>query len=104
MNDHNKKLTHYLIKGEIKLVFNNNQDCKYVMTGVIDNRTFVSWSDYVRDAIHILKDRGYDFNHKTEKKIITIAHNRDVTYGFYLKHNMPAFEWKLNQIFNKNKT
>ena len=28
MKDHNKKFNHYLLKGEFKLVFNDNQDCK----------------------------------------------------------------------------
>ena len=31
MKNHNKKFNHYLIKGQTKLVFNNNQDCKYIM-------------------------------------------------------------------------
>ena len=26
-----------------------------------------------------------------------------MTYDFCLKHNMPAFEWKLNAMINKNK-
>ena len=28
MIDHNKKINHYLLKGEFKIVLNNNQDCK----------------------------------------------------------------------------
>ena len=35
--------------------------------------------------------------------IITLAHKRDMTYDFYLKHNMPAFERKLNAPINKDK-
>ena len=35
--------------------------------------------------------------------IITLAHKRDMTYDFYLKHNMSAFEWKLNSMINKDK-
>ena len=35
--------------------------------------------------------------------IITLAHKRDMTYDFYLKHNMSAFEWKLNSRNNKDK-
>ena len=42
LKDHNKKFNHYLLTGEFKLDFNNNQDCKYVLTGMIDNRTFIS--------------------------------------------------------------
>ena len=36
MKDHNKKINHYLSRGQFKLVFNNNQDCKYIMTGMVD--------------------------------------------------------------------
>ena len=36
--------------------------------------------------------------------IITLAHKRDMTYDIYLKHNMPAFEWKLNAVINKDKS
>ena len=27
----------------------------------------------------------------------------DMTYDFYLKHIMPAVEWKINQLINKDK-
>ena len=33
----------------------------------------------------------------------TLAQKRDMTYDFYLKHNMAAFEWKLNDMHNKDK-
>ena len=104
MIDHNKKFNHYLIKGQFKLVFNNNQDCTYIMTSMIDNRTNISWLNSLRDAIHNLKEEGYDFNYIAEMDIITLAHKRDLTYDFYLKHNMPAFEWKLNQLNNKDRS
>ena len=42
MKDHNKKFNDYLIKVEFKLVLNNNKDCKYRMTSMIDNRKFIS--------------------------------------------------------------
>ena len=35
--------------------------------------------------------------------IITLAHKRDMTYDFYLKHNMSAFEWKLNAMIATDK-
>ena len=35
--------------------------------------------------------------------IIPLAHKRDMTYDYYLKHNMSAFEWKLNAKINKDK-
>ena len=47
MKDHNKKFFHYLLKGQFKLVFNNNQDCKYIITDMIDSRTCISWSNYI---------------------------------------------------------
>ena len=97
MKDYNKKITHYLLKGQFKLVF-NNQDCKYLMTDMINNTTNVSWSNYIREAME-----GCDFSHIAEMDIITLAHKRDMTYDFYLKHNMSAFEWKLSAMINKDK-
>ena len=104
MINHNKKINHYLLKGEFKLVFNNSQDCKYIMTGMIDNRTVVFWSNYLRDAINHLKEEGYHFDYIAEMDIITLAHKRDMTYDFYMKHNMSAIEWKLNAMINKGKS
>ena len=101
MKDHYKKFNHYLIKGEFKLVFNNNQDCKKIMTGMVDNRAFMSRSNCLREASDSLKTEGYVFSHIAEMDIITLAHKRHMTYDFYLKHNMPAFEWKLNAMINK---
>ena len=70
---------------------------------MFNNTTNISWSNYLREAIDILKEEGYDFNYIAEMDFITLAHKRDMTYDFYLKHNMSAFEWKLNAIINKDK-
>ena len=88
MKDQNKKINQYLLKGQFKLVFNNNQDCKYLMTDMINNTTNISWSNYLREAIDSLKTEGYDFDYIAEMDIITLAHKRDMTYDFYLKHNI----------------
>ena len=103
MIDHKKNFYHYLIKGEFKLVFIDNQDYKYITTGMIDNKTCISWSNYLTDVNIKLKGEGYDFNYIAEMDIITLAHKRDMTYNFYMKHNMSAFEWKLNAMINKDK-
>ena len=103
MIDNNKKFNHYLLKGEFKLVFNNIQDCKYIMTGIIDNGKFISWSNYLREVFDNLKEEGFHFNHIAEMDIITLAHKRDMIYDFYIKHNMRAVEWKLNAMINKDK-
>ena len=57
MNAHNKKFNHYLIKGHFNLVFNNYQDFKYLITGMISNTTNISWSNYLRETIDNLKRR-----------------------------------------------
>ena len=72
------------------------------MTDMINNTTNISLSNYLRDVISNLKEEGYDFSHIVEMNIIILAHKRDMTYDFYLKHNMPAFEWKLNALINKD--
>ena len=68
---------------------------------MIDNMTNISWSNYLRDAINNLKEEGYHFNYIAETDITTLAHKRDMT--FYIKHNMSAFECKLNAMTNKDK-
>ena len=84
--DCHKKYNHYFLKGQFKLVF-NDRDCIYFLTDMINNTTNVSWSNYIREAIE-----GYDFSHIAEMIFITLAHKRDMTYDFYLKHNMSSFE------------
>ena len=73
------------------------------MTGMTDNRTNISWSNYLREAVDSLKEEGYHFNQIAEMDIITLAHKRDMTYDFYLKHIMSAFERNLNAMINKDK-
>ena len=68
------------------------------------NTTNISWSNYLREAIDSLKTVEYHFDHKAELDVITLAHKRDMAYDFYLKHNMPAFERKLNAVINKDKS
>ena len=36
------------------------------MTSMIDNKTFISWSKYLRDAINNLKEEGYHFDQIAE--------------------------------------
>ena len=36
--------------------------------------------------------------------IIRISNKVDMSYDFYIKHNMHAIEWKTNAIVNKNKS
>ena len=66
-----------------------------------DNRTFISWANYLRDAFNNLKEEGYDFNYIAEMDILTLAHKRDMIYDFYSKHNMSAFEWLANKTLNE---
>ena len=54
-------------------------------------------------AINDINNQGYFFDRIDEFNIITIADKMDLTYDFYIKHNMCALEWKLNAIINKNK-
>ena len=101
MKDYNKKHTQNLLKGQFKLVF-NIQDCKYLMTNMINNTTNVSWSNYIRETIDSLKKEGYHFDHIAEMGIITLAHKRDMTYDFNLKYNMSAFVWRLDAMIDKD--
>ena len=54
---HKKIFNQYLLKGQFKLVFNTNQDYKYLITGMNNNTTSTSWSNYLRNAIDSLKKK-----------------------------------------------
>ena len=49
------------------------------------------------------KDEGYNLNLIAEMNIITIVNKLDMSYGFYIKHNMQAVGWKLKAKVDKNK-
>ena len=64
----------------------------------------ISWKNFLVRVIDDFKDKGYNFSRIAEMHIITIANKRDMSYDFHIKHNMPAIEWKLNAMINKNKS
>jgi len=92
------------VKCQFKLVFNDNQYSPYVESKLSDNKTLISWSNFLKEVIDDFKNKGYSFNHIAEMHIITIVNKRDMSYDFYIKHNMSALEWKLNAMINKNKS
>ena len=51
--------------------------------------------------INDYNNKRYTFDCIDEFNISTIADKRDKKYGFYLKQNMCALEWKLNAIIKK---
>ena len=57
----------------------------------------------LNDAINDINNQGYTFDRIDEFRFITIADRKDMTYDFYIKHNMCAFEWNLNGMIIKNK-
>ena len=69
-----------------------------------DYKTIFSWKIFLEKVIDGFRDKGSIFCHLAEMHIITIANKLDMSYGFYIKHNMCALEWKLNAMVNKNKS
>ena len=61
-----------------------------------------SWSNF-SEVIDDFKIKVYTFNHIAETNIITIANKLDMSYDFYIKHNMHTVERKINTVINKNK-
>ena len=35
--------------------------------------------------------------------ILIVCNKMDMTYDFFMKHNVSAVEWKINQLINKDK-
>ena len=105
--NHNKKYNtmyeYYLIRCEFKLFFNEKEDYGLISGKLTDNQTFISWKIYVENTINRFENDGFRFTHISQMSIITVCNKMDMTYDFYMKQNMPAVEWKLNQLINKDK-
>ena len=78
-------------------------DIIHGLSNFSDNKTMISWKKYLENVIIDFKTNGYNFNHIETMNIITRSNEKDMTYGFYIKQNMHAAEWKLNAMTNKNK-
>ena len=92
------------MKRDFKLAINDNQYCPYVTSKLYDNQTMIPWKNFLMKLIDHFKDKRYTFNHIAEMHIITIANKMDMSYEFFINHNMCALEWKLNAMINKNKS
>ena len=99
-----RKHDYYLIKSQLKLNYNDYQFCPYVTSKLSDNKTMISWSNFLNQVNSDFKEKGCNFNQISEMNIITIANNLDMSYDFYIKHNMHAVEWKSYALINKNKS
>ena len=62
-----------------------------------------SWQNFPEKVIDDFKNNGYKSNNIEEMNIITIFKKVDMSYDFYIKHNMHAVEWKLKAMNNRNK-
>ena len=103
INEYDKKIWFLSYKYNLKLVSNNPQYVVNIETSLHTSRITLSLRYLLNDAINVINNQGYTFNRIDECNIITIADKMVMTYDFYIKHNMCAFEWKFNASINKNK-
>ena len=102
--EHNKKFDYHLVKCEFKIVFKDYQYFPSVTSKLSDNKTLITWKNFLEKVIDDFKDKGYNFNQIAEMQIMTTANKLDMSYDFYIKHNMHAVERSLNALINKHKT
>ena len=92
--EHNTKFDFYLIKCHFELVFNDHEFCPYVTSKLSDSKTLNLRKSWLEEIFENFKNKGYNFSHLAELHIITIANKMDMSYNFYIKHNMCSLEWK----------
>ena len=85
-------------------MFNDYQNCPYVMSELSHKNTMICWKIFLMKVIDDFKDKGYTFNHIAEMHNITIANKMDMSYDFFIRHNMCALEWKLNAMINRSES
>ena len=103
INEYDNKYEYYLVRCEFKLCFINMKDYGIALSILTDNKTMVSWKIFVENGITNFKSKGFDFSHISQMIIIIVCNKMDMTYDSNMKHNMPAVEWKINQLINKDK-
>ena len=100
--EHNKKFEHYFMKCDFKLVSNDNQFCPSVASELYSIETMCSWYKFLENVISDFKDKGFNFSQIAETNVITFANKLDMSYDFYITHNISSVNWKLNAVINKN--
>ena len=63
----------------------------------------ISGKKCVENLTDNFKNIGYNFNHFEEMNIITISEKMDMSYDFYIEHNMHVIEWRINAMITKNR-
>ena len=76
----------------------------YITSKLSDNKTMSFWQNFLVKVVDDFKSKGYNFNQIAEMNIITITNKLDMSYDFYIRHNMHAVERKLNAMINKNES
>ena len=95
INEYNNKYEYYLVRCEFKLGLLNTDHYGLASSELTENRTIVSWIFFVGNAINNLRKEGFFFSYISQMNIVIVFNKMDMTYEFYMKHNMPAVEWKI---------
>ena len=103
VNEYDKKYKYYLIRCKFNIVFINMQGYSVASGKSTDNKKMASWKYFVEKVNSNFKYKGFDFSQKSQMNIIIVYNKMDMTYDFYMKHNMSAVEWKFNAMINKDK-
>ena len=67
------------INCDFNLVFNNSDYSPHFTSKLIDNKTMISWSNFLEKMKDDFKDKGYTFNHIAELNNLTIANKLDMS-------------------------
>ena len=102
-NEYDNKDEYYLVRCQFILVFSNLEGYPVASSKLTNNKTMISRKLFVEKVIYNFKNEGYDFSHLSQINILIVCKKRDLTHEFYMKHNMPAVEWKLNAMINREK-
>ena len=100
---YNAMYENYLIRCEFKICLIDKEDYGRLSSVLTGNRTLISWKIFIESAIDGFKTDGYVFSRISQMNIIIVCNKMDMTYDFYIKQRMPAIEWKINQIINKDR-
>ena len=91
ITEHNKKFDYFLKKCHFKLVFIDYELCPYITSELSDTITMCYWYKFLENVFNVFKNKDYTLNLIEKRNIITF-YKLDMSYEFFIAHNMCALE------------
>ena len=97
ITNHNKKFDLFVVKNDIKLVFDNNF-YSHIKSEFQYSNTIFHMKRFSLNWVESFCERGHNFSHIYEINITAFSNKINMTYECYIKQTIQMVELNLNMI------